>query len=214
MKFLKKMMFLMVAILLLIPASVTTTVKVEAAAQVNHWKLYVDAKALYNQGNYSKAIPLIKSALKQQKNVTGYYRLLAECYEQTRQNQLAAETYYAEAKIQYQLALKSGDYNTYYAVLALAEKLNSELELYFEDTYPTISNVKLQKFEPAIGTYIGAYIEHDSNLEPLKSERYSSFNKMMDKQHATFFTYHKYGNPFPKTFADNVKKLAEHCRLH
>src|SRR5690606_34134382 len=36
-------------------------------------------------------------------------------------------------------------------------------------------------------------------------ERYNRFNKMTGKQHSVFFTYHKYGNPFPTAFAENVK---------
>lgn len=175
------------------------------AAQTHHWKLYTQGKTLYDTGKYNEAIPLFEAAIKQDASNSGYYRILALSYEKTNQYQLAAETYYKEADVHYKGAIKSGNYNTYYATLNLADKLNSELELYIEDNYIPAQTTTLQKFEPQFGSYFGAYIEHDTNLESLKAERYNSFNKMVGKQHSVFFTYHKYGNPFPTVFANNVK---------
>lgn len=175
------------------------------AAQTHHWKLYTQAKSLYEKGKYSDAIPLFEAAIKQDASNSGYYRLLALSYEKNNQYQLAAETYYKEAEVHYKAAVKSGNYNTYFATINLADKLNSELELYIEDSYIPAQTTNLQKFEPQYGAYFGAYIEHDTVLESLKADRYNSFNKMVGKQHSVFFTYHRYGNPFPKEFAKNVK---------
>ena len=201
MKSLKKVISLFIALSLFLSISMASV----NAAQVHHWKLFTQGKAKYEQGNYVAAIPLLQSAIEQNQSNSGYYRLLAESYEKSGQYQKAAETYFAEAEVHYKLAVKSGDYNTYFAVINKAEKLNSELELYIQDTYTPAQTSTLQKFEPPFGAYFGAYIEHDTNLESLKAERYNSFNNMVGKQHAIYFTYHKYGNPFPTTFAENVK---------
>jgi len=206
MKLLKKSLLLLLITCLSFSLlySVSAPNKAEAA-QVHHWKLYTQAKTLYGQGKYEQAIPLLISALQQESENSGYYRLLAQSYEKTGQYQLAAETYYSEAKVHYKLAQKSGDYNTYFAVINIADKLNSELELYVQDEYTPAQATKLAKYEPQFGAYFGAYIEADANLINLKAERYNSFNKMVGKQHSAYFTYHKYGDPFPKTFAENVK---------
>lgn len=212
MKLLLKVLSLFLTICLVGSAFYSVSTPIHAAS-VHHWKLYTQAKALYNQGKYEAAIPLLKSALEQENGNTGYYRLLAESYEKSNHYQLAAETYYAEAEVQYKLAQKSGDYNTYFAVINKAEKLYSELELYIEDAFTPVQASKLAKFEPEFGAYFGAYIEQDSNLRQLGSSRYSSFNKMTGKQHSTFFTYHKYGNAFPYQLAQSVKEAGGALQL-
>lgn len=179
------------------------TPAVEASTR-HHSKLYQDAKTYYAQGKYKQAITAMEQAIKQSK-MASYLRLLAESYEADKQFQKAADTYYSEAAIHYDLGKKSGNMNTYFAVLAKAEKLNTEVELYIEENVSVQSEQKLAKFEPQAGLYIGAYIEHDSNMEPLKADRYNAFNKLANKQHATYFTYHRYGQPFPSAWAANVK---------
>jgi len=198
--------------LLCIVLFISFTPIVTEANSTYHWKLYTDAQQKYKKKKYDAVIPLMKEALKQNQSVA-YYRLLAESYEQLEQYQNAANTFYDEAKVQHALALKSGDYNTYYAVLARADKLNTELELYIEDKIPLQSNVALSKFEPAQGLYIGAYIEKDSHLEAKKSEKYRAFNELTAKQHGIYFTYHKYGQPFPKVLAANVKAVGGAIQL-
>src|SRR5690606_21344322 len=63
----------------------------------------------------------------------------------------------------------------------------------------------LSKYEPAYGMYIGAFIEKDSHMESKKAGKYRAFNELTGKQHGLYFAYHKYGQPFPKNFAANVK---------
>lgn len=176
------------------------------AATTHHWKHYTQGVDLMNKGKYKEAIAQLKEAVKQTKNAS-YLRKLAEAYEQDGQFQNAANTYYEEASIHYQLGLKSGDMNTYFAVMAMADALNTEVELYIEDQIPIMEQSgKLAKFEPETGMYIGAFIEKDSGVESKKGEKFAAFNELSGKQHAIYFNYHRYGANFPHIWASQVKE--------
>lgn len=175
------------------------------AATTHHWKHYTNGVELMKQGKYKQAIVQLQEAVKQTSNAS-YLRKLAEAYEKDGQFQRAADTYYAEAKIHYELGLKSGDMNTYFAVLAMADALNTEIELYIEDQTPIQQNTStLGKFEPANGMYIGAFVEKDSGVENKKGEKFAAFNELTGKQHAVYFNYHRYGASFPNVWASQVK---------
>lgn len=194
---------LLVVIMLLAVYIPTASVQ---AAEVHHWKYYTDGVKLMEKGNYKEAIVKFKAAVKQTENAS-YLRKLAEAYEKDGQYQNAADTYYAEAKIHYALGLKSGDMNTYFAVLAMADALNTEIELYIEDRVPIVQEgSNLAKFEPENGMYIGAFIEKDSGVEAEKGEKFAVFNERTGKQHAIYFNYHRYGASFPNVWASQVKK--------
>lgn len=81
------------------------------------------------QGKIKLAMKEFEPAVAQSEQA-GYLRKLAECYTKDNQFQKAADTYYREAKIHKALGEKSGDLNTYYAVLAKADALNTNIELY------------------------------------------------------------------------------------
>ena len=57
------------------------------------------------------------------------------------------------------------------------------------------------KFEPAEGAYASAYILQD---EYIKADM-GTFNDMTGKQHASFFKYVGYGQPFPTKWVEEVK---------
>lgn len=175
------------------------------AAETHHWKQYTDGVKLMDKGKYKEAIVQLKAAVKQTKNAS-YLRKLAEAYEKDGQYQNAADTYYTEADIHYALGLKSGDMNTYFAVLSMADALNTEIELYIEDRVAIVQEGSaLAKFEPENGMYIGAFIEKDSGVEAKKGEKFAAFNELTGKQHAIYFNYHRYGANFPHIWASQVK---------
>jgi Beta-mannanase len=178
-----------------------------AADTVHHWKHYTNGVAYMNQGKIKLAIKEFELAVAQSEQA-GYLRKLAEAYTQDNQFQKAADTYYREAKIHKAIGEKSGDLNTYYAVLAKADALNTEIELYLEKAGAAASSGagNLAKFEPASGMYIGAYIEKDSGVVNEKDGKFNAFNKLAGKQHAVYFNYHKYGSAFPYHWAETVKK--------
>ena len=186
-------------------ALITYSGEATAAAETHHWKHYVEAQKLIGKGKYKEAIVHLVAANKQSKQA-GYLRLLAEAYEKDGQFQNAANTYYEEAEIHRLLGEKSGDMNTYFAVLAMADALNTEIEIYIQDNVPTQSSTKLAKFEPENGMYIGAFIEKDSGVEDKKGLKYEAFNEMSGKQHAVYFNYHRYGADFPHIWASQVKE--------
>ncbi|WP_201006406.1 glycosyl hydrolase [Paenibacillus glycanilyticus] len=180
---------------------------VHAADTVHHWKHYTNGVSYMNQGKIKLAIKEFELAVAQSEQA-GYLRKLAEAYTLDNQFQKAADTYYREAKIHKAIGEKSGDLNTYFAVLAKADALNTEIDLYLEKDGASSASgsSQLAKFEPASGMYIGAYVEKDSGVEKQKDGKFDAFNKLAGKQHAVFFNYHKYGNPFPYHWAETVKE--------
>lgn len=199
--------------LALVAAVTLPAVKHTSAAEVHHWTHYTNGVKYMKQGNVKKAIYEFEQAVKQSEQA-GYLRKLAEAYELDKQFQKAADTYYREAKVHLRIGQQSGDLNTYYAVLAKADALNTEIELYLEkNVQPSAGSSKLAKFEPASGMYIGAYVDKDSGVEKLKEEKFNAFNKLTGKQHAVYFTYHKYGSPFPYNWAKQVKEAGGAIQL-
>jgi len=57
------------------------------------------------------------------------------------------------------------------------------------------------KFEPAKGAYLSAYILQDEYIKA----NIDTFNDMTGKQHASFFKYVGYGQPFPTKWVEEVK---------
>ncbi|MUT68424.1 glycosyl hydrolase [Paenibacillus sp. NEAU-GSW1] len=185
-----------------------------AADTIHHWKHYTNGVNYLKQGKVKLAIREFELAVAQSEQA-GYLRKLAEAYELDHQYQKAADTYYREAKIHKKIGEKSGDLNTYYAVLAMADALNTNIELYLEKDGKAAAppSVKLAKFEPASGMYIGAYVDKDSGVEGKGDGKFQAFNKLTGKQHAVYFNYHKYGSPFPYHWAEQVKKAGGAIQL-
>ncbi|MDF2613492.1 MAG: copper amine oxidase protein [Clostridia bacterium] len=59
------------------------------------------------------------------------------------------------------------------------------------------------KYEPEVGTYLGAYVLQDKFIE----RSMAAFNEVTGKQHASFFKYVGYGKPFPKVWVEQVKSV-------
>lgn len=57
------------------------------------------------------------------------------------------------------------------------------------------------KFEPEAGCYVGAFVEKDSAV----LGDLSKFEHLVEKKHATYFTYVGYGLPFPRQWVAKVK---------
>ncbi|WP_332646970.1 stalk domain-containing protein [Lysinibacillus sp. 54212] len=171
-------------------------------ASASDWK-YVKAAMDYQKaGRCDLAIPQYQKAISISKKASTY-RGLAVCYEKLGQFQNAANTYYAEAELHKAL----GATQTYLATKQLADNLFSEVDVYFE--VDKIQSKPLAKYEPASGAYFGAFIDQDTRYENTGGKyanKYSDFNNLISKIHATFFVYHKYGTPFPKETARLVKE--------
>lgn len=61
----------------------------------------------------------------------------------------------------------------------------------------------LGKFEPASGTYLGAYVLQDTFIEG----DMATFNDWTGKKHASFFRYVGYGQDFPEQWLDDLKRV-------
>ncbi|NEU30377.1 hypothetical protein GN156_06230 [bacterium LRH843] len=166
-------------------------------AGASDWKHYQRGVELLNQGKTTEAIAELERAAAISAKASTL-RKLAEAYEKNKQYQKAAETYYREAEVH----RKRGDQNTYLAVKAMADALNTEVDL-FVTQQGNKAGGQLAKYEPQTGMYIGAYVEQDGLHGG--GSKYEQFNQKTGKQHAVFFNYHKYGSPFPKAFATNVQ---------
>lgn len=68
---------------------------------------------------------------------------------------------------------------------------------------PDLDNYTGAKFEPAKGTYLGAYVVQDESI----NGNMETFNEITGKKHASFFRYVGYGQPFPKEWVEEVKAV-------
>lgn len=175
-------------------------------SHANEWKFFNEGVALMEKGNYSGAIIQFEKAIAISPKASTYRRL-AISYEKTNQFQKAAETYYLEANVFRAL----GDLDTYQAVKNMGDALNTEIEIYTSQDIQ-LPKQPLGKYEPERGMYVGAYIEQ-GNLTGNNIDKYNNFNKVTNKKHAIYFTYHNYGTPFPKKFASEVKEAGGGIQL-
>jgi hypothetical protein len=71
-------------------------------------------------------------------------------------------------------------------------------------------NRPLSRLEPTTGCYLGAFVDRDDKLSPHRfgSQTFGDidqFQSLTNKRHASYFCYVRYGNPFPKDWANYVK---------
>lgn len=163
---------------------------------VHSSKLHASAKTLISQKDYSKALAYLLAAHKTnptaavKRDIADTYVLLSKFEE--------AVPYYLEAANIYE---KIGDINGAIVLRNKAQSIKSTTDVFMKKmAYPT--SYPLAKFEPRHGAYIGAFVEYDTNVG---HKNVATFNQLMGKQHAIYFTYHEYGNPFPTGWADQVK---------
>jgi Beta-mannanase len=85
-----------------------------------------------------------------------------------------------------------------------AAAIDEEAAAYAEWTIHVSSarpNYRLGKAEPVTGAYLGAYVLQNPTIHNSMAE----FNKLAGKQHASFFKYVGYGEPFPAEWVREVK---------
>lgn len=177
---------------------------VYATPQTAHLKHYQVGMTKLKAKKYKEAIHEFEHAISQLPQAP-YIRGLALAYEGDNQYQKAALTYYKEAEAR----KKYGDMEAYYAVKLMGDRLNTDIRVFFNNTQ-TKAPSNLAKFEPQRGLYIGAFTEYDSMIGPRNMK---ILNEMTDKQHAVYFTYHAYGQPFPHVWASQVKETGAAIQL-
>ncbi len=67
----------------------------------------------------------------------------------------------------------------------------------------------LAKYEPVNGTYLGAFIQNDINVNGMIPQ----FENLVGKKHIGYLTYTSVSSPFPKAFADSCKKYNSFMQL-
>ncbi|MGB9840514.1 MAG: hypothetical protein ACPLRQ_08095, partial [Thermovenabulum sp.] len=162
------------------------------------YKLGVEA---YNKKDYSKAVYYFEIAVKGNPSAANFI-MLAKSYEELGKMEDAANLYIKASEIYANKGLKD-DAEIY---KTKAKKLTTEVELYSynEESNPK-ENYSGAKYEPVSGAYIGAYIDADPNLKNRGKSIFEEFNNIFGN-HSVFFTYHHYGQPFPKNWVNEVKK--------
>ncbi len=92
-----------------------------------------------------------------------------------------------------------GDPNAAKVLRERGLRYRTEIEMYAAE--PVTGGERLARLEPAAGLYLGANIEReDSTRDP------QAFNNLVQKKHAMFFMYRKYGVDFPQDFAANLRR--------
>ncbi|WP_201008456.1 glycoside hydrolase family 26 protein [Paenibacillus glycanilyticus] len=89
--------------------------------------------------------------------------------------------------------------STYAAAVQVEEARYSEWTIHVSSSHP---NYRLAKAEPVSGAYLGAYVLQNSTIHNSMAE----FNNLAGKQHASFFKYVGYGEPFPSDWVTEVKE--------
>ena len=163
---------------------------------LNPDKLHASAKTFISQKDYSKAIAYLLAAHKKNPSAA-VKRDIADTYVALDKYEEAVP-YYNQAAAIYD---KIGDVNGAIALRNKANAIASTIEVFVKQTVSP-ATTPLAKFEPRYGAYIGAFVEYDTNVG---HKNVAKFNSLMEKDHSIYFTYHKYGNPFPTGWAAQVK---------
>ena len=192
-------------LLLVLVFSLILPAVVQAHPAVYHGKHYQAGVTLLQQGKITQAIHELEHAVLQSPQ-GAYLRKLAEAYEANGQYQKAADTYYREAQVH----LKRGDTDAYLVVKGKGDALSSEIQLFVQEDGTYAKPQNLAKYEPSAGLYIGAFVEYDKSVGP---KNVKAFNQITGKNHAIYYTYHEYGNPFPVNWAAQVKAAGAAIQL-
>ncbi|MEN2767344.1 glycoside hydrolase family 26 protein [Ornithinibacillus xuwenensis] len=88
--------------------------------------------------------------------------------------------------------------------ISLLSPQEQQLEPYDQEIGTTIllhqEDVPLAKYEPRDGIYLGGYVIQDEHI----NANMDNFNELARKQHASYFRYVGYGQPFPKDWVNEV----------
>ncbi len=159
----------------------------------------------YNKKQYVEALPYLLVAAEKNSTASNN-RIVADAYVELKEFDKAIPYYLKAADIYESI-------NMIDAAIVLrrkAEEIKSTIEIFIDTDFQPNSIKKLGKYEPQLGTYIGAFVEY----EPLVGHRnVKKFNELTGKQHAVYYTYHEYGNPFPHNWARQVKEAGAAVHL-
>lgn len=165
------------------------------------WKSYQQGMEHFEAGFYEAALDAFEKAVKDNPYSAGYHRKHGETLEILEKYEEAADAYEKEAA----LRRESGEVQAALVQERKAQSLRSEIKIFVQDTgqrAPATAG-QLAKYEPAAGLYHGVYVEQDSGVGGNNPGR---FNEIIGHDHAIFFNYHRYGNPFPYNWAQLVKE--------
>ncbi len=115
--------------------------------------------------------------------------------------------YLPEEHIEKYLGIKVDYYlDSKFNTISLLSPTEQQLENVDREIGTTIflhkSNVPQSKYEPRNGIYLGSYVIQDEYI----NADMNTFNEVTKKQHASFFRYVGYGQPFPTEWAEEVIK--------
>ncbi len=94
-----------------------------------------------------------------------------------------------------------GDPNAAQILRDYARRYRTDAVLYVDDA-PTPPH-DLARAEPSAGCYLGANVEHEDAAERDPAR----FARLLGRDHALFFVYRAYGQPFPTEFARRLSRL-------
>jgi hypothetical protein len=143
---------------------------------------------------------------------TKAWRTLAEYYVKINRPSDAAAAYRAEAA----LHRRMGSNEAATKVGLMAARYETEIKLFLERPATT---AEIQKsytkapLEPAVGAYLGAYIDYDDRLKTTwQDENWRThrnpeeFTPFVQRPHATYFMYMGYGSEFPYKWLQKCKE--------
>ncbi|MBM7614477.1 stalk domain-containing protein [Alkaliphilus hydrothermalis] len=154
-------------------------------------------EALNNQ-DYEEALKYLLIAVDGNPSAANL-RMVADIYVLLQRFDEAIPYYYKAADI-YE---KIGDVDGATVLRRKAEAITSTVDLFVETEFKGDTSIKLAKYEPQTGAYIGAFVEYE---EAVGHRNVKKFNELTGKQHAVYYTYHAYDKPFPHNWARNVKE--------
>lgn len=122
-----------------------------------------------------------------------------------RADRLVAAKRYAEASIAFAEASKRyaalGDSDAAQILRDYGRRYRTDAILYVDDI-PVVPQ-SLARNEPRSGCYLGANVEREDGAE----RKPAIFNQKLRHDHALFFVYRSYGQPFPADYARRLKGL-------
>jgi beta-mannanase len=203
------------SVMLVIMVALIATALPYKAEAANVWKIYKEAEAARNKGDYKLAIAKYKEALplfeasKDVENVANMYNYLAESQKGLSLYDDAVKSWDSEAiwwgkanKVQLQIA-----------ATRKADLVRSTLKMFVRTDAAEIGDQYYHgaKYEPKLGAYIGAYAENDPGVHNPKNGNpfyTTAFPELTGKQHAAYLLYVSWGLPFStyKTHIDLAKK--------
>lgn len=138
------------------------------------------------------------------------WRSFADAAAQAGFHDEAARAYRAEAAVYRRLGDRDG------ALVEEAKALEHEttLEFYLYRRAGEADAGRLdtgQRLEPALGCYLGAFVDRDDSLRslPMENQRHgdvADFAKAVGRRHASYFMYRRYGERYPAQWAAYLKQ--------